>query len=134
MKSTVLCYNLKGTKKGKKLAMVLGYSGFKICHVEKSEYNIPIGTLAGTIEICDKEEEGRKFSDSEETDFSDEMLILNPASEAMLDRALFLMRKEKVTVSLKAVLTPENQKWTSVRLYEEIRKEHEIMHKKNDEK
>ena len=47
MKSTVLCYNLKGTKKGKQIAMIFGFLGYKIRHVEKEEYEVPIGVLAG---------------------------------------------------------------------------------------
>ena len=49
--------------------------------------------------------------------------------ETMLDKALFLMRKEKVQIGLKAVLTETNQEWNSLELYEEIKKEHEYMQK-----
>ena len=61
--------------------------------------------------------------------FSEEMLVMDPAGETMLDKALFLMRKEKVQIGLKAVLTETNQEWNSLELYEEIKKEHEYMQK-----
>lgn len=120
-KSTVLCYNLKGTKKGKKLTMIFGYLGYKIRHVEREEYLWPVGVLAGTMEVLPD------MPDYEGDGFLEEMLIMNPGTEDMLDKALFLMRKEKIQVALKAVLTPSNQEWDSMALYEEIYKEHQYM-------
>lgn len=123
MRQTVLCYNLKGTKKGRKLGMIFGYLGYKVRHILPEEYNIPVGKLAeGKIDPEKKTEE----TDSEKP-FTEEMLILCPASEAALDKALFMMRKEKVQVPLKAVLTASNQEWDSVSLHNEILKEHKAM-------
>ena len=79
MRATVLCYNLKGTTKGRKIG------------------------------------------------FQDEMLLMCPENERMLDQALQRMRKEKVQVPLKAVLTEMNKNWTSVALHDEIMREHEKM-------
>ena len=91
MRQTVLCYNLKGTKKGRKLGMIFSYLGFKVRHILPEEYHIPVGELAeGKTDEETKSEE----TDGEEP-FTDEMLILCPASEASLDKALFMMRKEK---------------------------------------
>ncbi|MFR9065193.1 MAG: hypothetical protein ACLVJO_16220 [[Clostridium] scindens] len=47
MKSTVLCYNLKGTKKGKQIAMIFGFLGYKIRHVDKEEYEVPMACWRG---------------------------------------------------------------------------------------
>ena len=121
MKSSVLCYNLKGTKKGKQIAMIFGFLGYKVRHVEKEEYHVPIGVLAG----ADKMEDERPVFEGE--GFSDEMLVMNAESEEMMDKALFLMRKEGVKVGLKAMLTPSNREWTSTALHDEIQKEHEYM-------
>ena len=44
------------------------------------------------------------------------------------------MRKEKVQVGLKAVVTEANRKWTSLALHDEIRKEHEIMSRREAER
>lgn len=121
MKSSVLCYNLKGTKKGKQIAMIFGFLGYKVRHVGKEEYHVPIGVLAG----ADKMEGERPVF--EEEGFSDEMLVMNAESEEMMDKALFLMRKEGLKVGLKAMLTPSNRAWTSIALHDEIQKEHEYM-------
>ena len=87
MKASVLCYNLKGTKKGKQIAMIFGFLGYKIRHVEKEEYGLPLKVLAGMGEV---QEQASGSVDG----FSEEMLVMNPAGETMLDKALFLMRKE----------------------------------------
>ena len=39
------------------------------------------------------------------------------------------MKKEKVQVPLKAIVTAKNQNWTSTALYREIKREHESMTK-----
>ena len=125
MKSVVLCYNLKETKKGRQVAMIFGFLGYKIRHVEKEEYLWPIGKLAG----MEKVERETEVYDGE--GFEEEMLVIQAASEDMLDKALFLMRKEKLQVPLKAVVTASNQEWTSITLHDEILKEHQFMTKQN---
>ena len=127
MKSCVLCYNLKGTKKEKQITMIFGFLGYRVRHVKKEEYLQPIGELAGVLE---KKETAAYDGEG----FEDEMLIMNPAAEEMLNKALFLMKKEKVQVALKAVVTPNNSGWTSLALYEEIRQEHEYMTQKEKER
>ena len=125
MRSIMLCYNLKGTKKGKKIAMIFGYLGYRVRQVEKSEYLKPIGVLAGI-------EEEKEESDAYEGEgFDSEMLVMHAATEDMLDKALFLMRKENVRVDLKAMVTQNNKDWTSIALHEEIEKEHLYMTEKN---
>lgn len=117
MRATVLCYNLKGTNKGRKIGMIFGFLGYKVRHVEKEEYLLPVGEVA----------EGRTDGKAAGTFFEEEMLVMCPENERMLDQALMRMRKEKVQVPLKAVLTEMNQNWTSVALHDEILREHEKM-------
>lgn len=126
MKSIVLCYNLKGTKKGKQIAMIFGFLGFKIRHVGQEEYLKPVKALL----LGEQGEEAPVCEDG----FDDEMLIMQSEKEDQLDQALFLMRKEKVTVGLKAMVTPTNQEWTSIALHDEILKEHEYMKEKEKER
>ena len=128
MKSTVLCYNLKGTKKGKQIAMIFGFLGYKIRHVEKEEYEVPIGVLAGA---SSQDQEAAQY---EGEGFPEEMLVMHAATEDMLDKALFLMKKEKVQVGLKAMVTETNQEWTSLALHDEIQKEHEYMKQRKEER
>lgn len=124
MKSTVLCYNLKGTKKGKKIVMIFGYLGYRVRNIAKEEYLLQIGELLEGVTV---NEETPKEYIYEEEGFSDEMLIIHAASEDMLNKALFLMKKEKVQIALKAVVTPSNQEWNSIALHDEILKEHRYM-------
>lgn len=62
------------------------------------------------------------------------MIVIQMEDHRMLDKLLFQMRKEKVQIPLKAVVTVQNQNWTSEALYKEIKKEHETMMKLEKEK
>ena len=46
MRATVLCYNLKGTTKGRKIGLIFGFLGYRVRHVEKEEYLLPVGEVA----------------------------------------------------------------------------------------
>ena len=115
MRSIMLCYNLKGTKKGRKIGMLGSFLGFRVKYVEKEEYSKTIGVLTGLKE--------------EMTDFEEEMIVMLLADNQTLDKLLFQMRKEKVQIPLKAIVTAKNQNWTSTALYKEVKREHESMTK-----
>ena len=133
MRSIMLCYNLKGTKKGRKLGMLGSFLGFRIKYVEKEEYLKSIGELTGLIN--EKETMDSQISEQQDTEaFEEEMIVIQMEDHRMLDKLLFQMRKEKVQISLKAVVTAQNQNWTSEALYKEIKKEHETMMKLEKEK
>ena len=70
-----------------------------------------------------------KEKNEEITDFEEEMLVMLLADNRILDKLLFQMKKEKVQVPLKAIVTAKNQNWTSTALYREIKREHESMTK-----
>lgn len=134
MRATVLCYNLKGTNKGRKIGMIFGFLGYKVRHVEKEEYQFPVGEVAEGRRAESVDEESGAAADKAVMAgenagifFEEEMLVMCPENERMLDQALMRMRKEKVQVPLKAVLTETNQSWTSVALHDEILREHEKM-------
>ena len=118
---------------------------------------LPVGVLAGVkglnedvlkeagqaieaVEETQKEESAQKQADgrlqrevpendsSRKMDFSDEMAIMAGFSSAQIDAFIHALRKKGVgRIDYKAVLTPYNMKWDSVQLYEEIKKEHEMM-------
>ena len=135
MRSIMLCYNLKGTKKGRKIGMLGSFLGFRVKYVEKEEYSKTIGVLTGlkeevTEEASVEETSGTDNAKNEEmTDFEEEMIVMLLADNQTLDKLLFQMRKEKVQIPLKAIVTAKNQKWTSTALYSEIKREHESMTK-----
>ena len=135
MKSIMLCYNLKGTKKGRKIGMLGSFLGFRVKYVEKEEYSKTIGVLTGlkeevAAEASREETSGTDNEKNEEiTDFEEEMLVMLLADNRILDKLLFQMKKEKVQVPLKAIVTAKNQNWTSTALYREIKREHESMTK-----
>ena len=63
--------------------------------------------------------------------FSDEMMVLNNFSSEQMDAFLAFFREEAIpSVSLKAMLTPVTQHWSSIQLHDELTKEHKMMHKK----
>ena len=133
MRSIMLCYNLKGTKKGRKIGMLGSFLGFRVKYVEKEEYLKSIGELTGLIN--EKETTDSQISEQQDTEaFEEEMIVIQMEDHRMLDKLLFQMRKEKVQISLKAVVTAQNQNWTSEALYKEIKKEHETMMKLEKEK
>ena len=135
MRSIMLCYNLKGTKKGRKIGMLGSFLGFRVKYVEKEEYSKTIGVLTGlkeevTEEASVEETSGTDNAKNEEmTDFEEEMIVMLLADNQTLDKLLFQMRKEKVQIPLKAIVPAKNQNWTSTALYKEVKREHESMTK-----
>ena len=62
--------------------------------------------------------------------FSDEMLVLKDFSSKQMDGFLAFFRENQIpSVALKAMLTPVTKHWSSVRLHDELSKEHKLMHK-----
>ena len=135
MRSIMLCYNLKGTKKGRKIGMLGSFLGFRVKYVEKEEYSKTIGVLTGLKEEVAEEASVEETSgtdnakNEEMTDFEEEMIVMLLADNQTLDKLLFQMRKEKVQIPLKAMVTAKYQNLTSTALYKEVKREHESMTK-----
>ncbi len=68
--------------------------------------------LAGEAETCPAEGA-----------FAEELLVMCGLSERQLDTLLTELRRRKISVALKAVLTPTNAAWTARELYEELCRE-----------
>lgn len=108
-------------KKLAKLRMAAMRLGAGVRVVEKWEYLNAIGSLTGDLGSFDS------FYDGE--DFSDEMLVFAHFSDERLNLFLQSMRAAKLPpVSLKAVLTDENQTWNILELHDELQKEHARLH------
>ena len=117
----VLMYRLEGDR-GRKLKMIFVQNGLRIRQIPREEHNQPIGALAGIKEIPRVEE----VYDGDE--LAEEMLVFRGVYGKRLDLLLAQMRKNKVAVNLKAILTEHNVGWSGLQLYEELKKEHEQMH------
>ena len=101
-----LLYNFKDAARLQKVRFALFKLGVSGRVVAPEELSQPIGYL------CDLE----GFSPVEETvegSFSDELLSS--------------LRRSRVVVALKAVVTEDNAAWSSLQLHDELRQEHEAM-------
>ena len=125
MKPTVLLYNFTDSKRKMKVQQALMPLGFRLKAVKKEEYGLPVGTLVGIKEL-DNEEAITDSSDN--MDFSDEMAVMAGFTSTQIDAFIYSLRKKGIgRIDYKAVLTQHNMKWNSVKLYHEIKREHEAM-------
>lgn len=124
--SVALLYNFAGTQKGRKIKFVLIRMGIRIKNIEKKDYLQPAGALAGVPGILADQPEYEKEG------FTEEMLVMYNFTEKQLDEMLLRFRKEKIPkIELKAVITPTNCNWNSLKLFEEIKKERQQMEERD---
>ena len=70
----------------------------------------------------------RTVAPAELEPFADEMMVMVHFGGKLLNQFLQEIRAAHLPgVGLKAVLTPTNMEWSSVRLHDELRREHEAM-------
>ena len=109
MKSIMLCYNLKGTKKKKdRHAGKFSWFSCEICgkrRVFKDNRSTDrTERRSGGRGIKEETSGTDKEKNEEITDFEEEMLVMLLADNRILDKLLFQMKKEKVQVPLKQSL------------------------------
>lgn len=123
MKETVLLYNFTDKKRALMVRQALLPLGIRLKPVQREEYLKPIGALVspGTAKDSqDKPYDGPGFTD--------EMLLMAGFTSGRIDTLIQALRRWGVgKIDYKAVLTDTNRDWDSLKLYEEIRKEHEAM-------
>ena len=135
-----LLYNVKDAARLQKIRFALFKLGISGRTVAPEELSHPVGYLCGL--------EG--FSAAEEPvagSFSDEMLVLYGLTGAQLDAPFRLqeyentlrsasrqldallsaLRRSRVLIPLKAVVTEDNAAWSSIKLHDELFREHEAM-------
>lgn len=122
VKPTILIYNFTDRKRKNKIQAFCGMHGIRVKLVAEEDYGRAIRTL---FEASSEVPDGDCKQEVLES-FDDEMLVMCQLGRQM-DLLLNYLRKERVHIPLKAVLTPVNQEWDSVRLYHEIKSEHEQM-------
>lgn len=126
MKPIVLLYNFKDRARLVKVRQALLPLGFRIKTVEKEEFGLPLGVLAGVKEM--KEAGVEQEANYDGPGFEDEMAVMAGFTSSQVDGFIYALRKKGVgRIDYKAVLTPTNQNWDSVTLFHEIKKEHEAM-------
>lgn len=115
-------YNLN-SEKGRKIKLLCLKNRIRIREIRPEQYLESVGYLAGVKEMPSS---GKIYG---EQGFEDEMLVFRGFDGQSLPAFLREMAKNKVDrIALKAVITPDNASWDSIRLYEEIKKEHEALH------
>lgn len=115
----VLLYNLDN-RNGSRLRLICLKLHIRVRTVAPAELAEPVGALAGLMEPTGAPAEGAPFAD--------EMMVMVHFGGKLLNQFLQEIRAAHLPgVGLKAVLTPTNMEWSSVRLHDELRREHEAM-------
>lgn len=123
VKETVLYYNPEKSDKIRLIKGILVRMGMRIRNITPDLVNQKVGYLAGLKDFTEEPEEPGEALPV----IPEEMMVLHGFSDRRLDELLKQLRKNKVPVALKAVLTQSNCEWSFYQLYEEIRAEHEQM-------
>lgn len=123
VKETVLYYNPEKSDKIRLIKGILVRMGMRIRNITPDLVNQKVGYLAGLKDFAEEPEEPGEALPV----IPEEMMVLHGFSDRRLDELLKQLRKNKVPVALKAVLTQSNCEWSFYQLYEEIRAEHEQM-------
>lgn len=116
----ILLYGIEDKKKEQILKSIFIRLGARIRVASKEDCGKYVGILMG-LKDCEQIEE------KEVEPIIDEMLVLHGFSSGRLDLLLKEMKRLKVRISLKAVVTEHNKNWTLVELYEELKREREKM-------
>ena len=115
----ILMYNIE-PKKSAGIKLLCSQLGISCRAIEREDRGRPIGYLLG-------------LSDSEvnkpEHDFDEELLYFVDIRGDLLNIILHQLRKRKLTVALKAVMTETNIGFTSYELYRELSAEREALSK-----
>lgn len=138
----VLLYHIEDEEKAKRLKRVLLLMGVKIRMVSPEQYHLPIKDLInGQSGEITKEETANLMdcvktqdtdgAENEKESIQEEMMVMYGFSGNRLDELLNALRKNQARINLKAILTETNKEWSSYVLYQELKKEHEMMQKRN---
>lgn len=118
----VLLYNMINDDRAKKFRQYLNAAGIEFRSVTAAEFLHPLGFLFAVPGFSPNPQFNLGGN------FSEEMMILKDFSPEELDRLLAFFRENRLpSVSLKAILTPVNQYWDSLTLYQELVREREAM-------
>ena len=114
----VLLYNFTDPARRMKLKLCLHRLGLRCRDVSPEEQGHPLGLLLG-LDGYDPGEPGAAFTE--------EMLVMHELSREQFSALLDALRREHLSVALKAVVTETNVAWSSERLHRELAAEHAAM-------
>lgn len=122
MKKQILLYNIKDKKRALDIRRVLMPLKIRIKQITEADFGQPIGYLADIDGFEAYEELSGNFS------FDDEMMVMVGLTSFEIDQVIKGFHKKRIAgIPLKAILTDENRKWNSKKLYENLREEHTKM-------
>lgn len=123
MKETILLFNAPEKDRLLKIEMALFPLHIRLKRVEPSDYNQPLGYLAGVKDIAPAE------GTYDGPELPDTMFVFCSLSDNRLNQALAALRKSGAgPFPYKAILTPTTSAWTAPECFGEIRREHEALH------
>lgn len=115
----VLLYNLEPSKE-KEVKMLCLLLKVRTKSVRKDEYSELLAALTGMETAAGEPYTGEGFQE--------EMMVMAGLSAAQMNSLLQGFKRKKITpICLKAVATPVNLQWDSLRLHDELKREHEAM-------
>lgn len=120
--TNILLFNIQNTEKRRKIRTIAAMLRLSCREVLPEEFGRTVGELAG-LEDIPSAAEGTAEA------FTDEMLVMNGLTGAVFQQFLNQLRRQRATVTLKAVVTEHNAGWTCAELHKAIRSEHEAMKK-----
>lgn len=124
MEKMVLLYHFEGIRLAQ-AHKALEKLPFRIREVKKEEYGYPLGYISGLPGSLPL---GKAY---EGPQLEQEMVVFAGFIGDDVDKALEAFRQNGLAgVGLKAVLTETNRAWSSLQLFEELKKEHAQMHGK----
>lgn len=124
MKETILLFNPTEKADLLKIEMALFPLRIRLKKIGKEDYSQPLGVLAGMKDIapCEEQYDGPELPGT--------MFVFCFLSDSRLNQVLAALRRCGAgPFPYKAILTPTNSTWTASDCFDEIRKEHEALHK-----
>lgn len=115
LQEVVLLYNLPEEQKNLIIGILLKLN-INSAQVQREIYNFPLEVILGKNQIQNqKAYEGPELREP--------MMIMHGLSSKQVDLILKNFRNNKINISLKAVTTPTNLKWTSLQMYMMLQRE-----------
>ena len=114
---TLLCFNLPADKLSRVRFLCMRLT-IQAVDVHPEDFLQPLGALCG---LCPR----LPGLTAPQEPFTGEMAVMADMSRQQADRLLSSLKQAKISLPLKAVVTPSNVRWDAVTLHRELSREHE---------